>query len=221
MRICSVSRKFGAPPASRNCLRRLISRKWANRVHAFPRAFLPSFLSVSMFFHLSLAFQYLSFLFLPFLQFWLYCFGDILFPFFPSLLLTFSPPHRRLPLIFPWCLSCSPTCTHRFPFVCFFILSLFFLSYSPLSSPPPFLSFPLIYFVFYISFPLISLFPFLYPFPGPLNFPLFSEVGIEPARGSPLPESDLGGHLAERSWSPIASQLEQQDLFGDNRPPSL
>ena len=117
-------------------MRRLISRKWANRVHAFPRAFLPSFLSVSTFFHLSLAFQYLSFLFifvlffLPFLQFWLYCFGDILFPFFPSLLLTFSPPHRRLPLIFPWFLSCSPTCTHCFPFVCFFILSLFFLSYS-------------------------------------------------------------------------------------------
>ena len=45
-------------------MRRLISRKWANRVHAFPRAFLPSFLSVSTFFHLSLAFQYLSFLFI-------------------------------------------------------------------------------------------------------------------------------------------------------------
>lgn len=204
----------------------LISRKWANRVHAFLWAFLPSFLSVSMFFHPSLVFRYLSFLFI-FVSFFL--------PFSPSILVILlwghsyflslrlycllSPhPHRRLPLFFPWFLSCSPTRIHLFSFVCFFILSLFFLSFSPFSFPPPFLSFPLIYFIVSISFPLISLFTFLYPFPGPPNFPLFSEVGIEPAGGSPPPESDLSGYLAEWSWSPVASQPEQLGLFGDNRP---
>ena len=197
-------------------MRRLISCKWANRVRASLWAFLPSFLSVSMFLNLSLVFQYLSFLFI-FVFFFL--------PFSPSILVILLWGHSYFLFFRLYCLlSPHPTTDYLyFSLGYFLVLQLVYTAFRLFASSSSHFSFfhfllfpslPLlclslssIYF-FPIFPPLISLFPFLYPFPGPLNFPLFAEVGMEPAGGSPPPQSDLGRHLEGRSCSPISSQPE-------------
>lgn len=169
-----------------------------------------------MFLNLSLVFQYLSFLFI-FVFFFL--------PFSPSILVILLWGHSYFLSFCLYCLlSPHPTADYLYFFLGYFlVLQLAYTAFRLFASSSShfsffhFLLFPsLLLFclslssiLFFSIFPpLISLFTFLYPFPGPLNFPLSSEGGIEPAGGSPPPQSDLGRHLAGRSCSPIFSQPE-------------
>lgn len=145
---------------------------------------LESFFSICVFLSafLSFNFDYLAF-------------GVVLFSFFLLVFTAYflpTPPSTPVYLYFPLGSFLSFCHLYCFPFVCFFLLSLFLSFVFSFFLPSSFSVFPS-RLVLYFFFPVFSLlFPFLLfstPFPGPLTFPLFfSARGLPTApRGRSLP----------------------------------